>query len=58
MNKMTQDNLRSAFGGESMAHMRYRIWGEKAKEGFPNVSRLFYATSDAEEVHQLITLTL
>jgi len=52
MNKMTQDNLRSAFGGESMAHMRYRIWGEKAKkEGFPNVSRLFYATSDAEEVH-------
>ncbi len=32
MNAMTQDNLRSAFGGESMAHMRYRIWGEKAKK--------------------------
>lgn len=49
---MTQDNLRSAFGGESQAHMRYRIWGEKAnKEGFPNVSRLFMATSDAEQVH-------
>lgn len=52
MNAMTQDNLRSAFGGESMAHMRYRIWGEKAtKEGFPTVARLFLATSDAEEVH-------
>lgn len=52
MNAMTQDNLRSAFGGESMAHMRYRIWGEKAnKENFPTVARLFLATSDAEEVH-------
>ena len=40
MNAMTQDNLRSAFGGESQAHMRYMIWGEAAeKEGFPNVNR-------------------
>lgn len=52
MNAMTQDNLRSAFGGESQAHMRYRIWGEKAKkDGFPTVSRLFMCTSDAEQVH-------
>lgn len=52
MNAMTQDNLRSAFGGESQAHMRYRIWGEKAtRDGFPNVGRLFMATSDAEQVH-------
>lgn len=52
MNAMTQSNLRSAFGGESMAHMRYRIWGAQAtKDGFPNVGRLFLATSDAEEVH-------
>ena len=52
MNAMTQDNLRSAFGGESQAHMRYRIWGEKAKkDGFPTVGRLFMATSDAEQVH-------
>lgn len=49
---MTQDNLRSAFGGESQAHMRYRIWAVTAeKEGFPNVARLFNATSDAEQVH-------
>ena len=52
MNAMTAENLRSAFGGESMAHMRYRIWGEQAtKDGFANVGRLFLATSDAEEVH-------
>lgn len=49
---MTQDNLRSAFGGESQAHMRYRIWATTAeKEGFKNVARLFNATSDAEQVH-------
>lgn len=52
MNPMTAENLRSAFGGESQAHMRYRIWGDKAtKDGFPIVGRLFMATSDAEEVH-------
>ncbi|MEF8787764.1 MAG: rubrerythrin family protein [Planctomycetota bacterium] len=52
MNTMTADNLRSAFGGESMAHMRYRIWGDKAKEdGFDNISRLFTAIAAAEKVH-------
>ncbi|WP_034601978.1 rubrerythrin family protein [Clostridiisalibacter paucivorans] len=52
MNDMTAQNLRSAFGGESQAHMRYRVWGKKAEsEGFPNVARLFRAISYAEEVH-------
>ncbi|WBW50403.1 Rubrerythrin-2 [Peptoniphilus equinus] len=52
MNHMTSDNLRSAFGGESQAHMRYRIWGNLAKkEGKENIARLFLATSDAEQVH-------
>lgn len=52
MNAMTAENLRSAFGGESHAHMRYRIWGDKAKkDGYPTVARLFLATSDAEEIH-------
>lgn len=27
-NAMTADFLRSAYGGESMAHMRYLIWGD------------------------------
>src|SRR5699024_1139402 len=48
----TASNLRSAFGGESQAHMRYRIWGDKAtRDGYPNVGRLFMAISDAEQVH-------
>ncbi|WP_071705310.1 rubrerythrin family protein [Murdochiella vaginalis] len=52
MHKMTQANLRSAFGGESMARNRYNIWGQVAdKEGFPNVKRLFDATAEAEKIH-------
>lgn len=52
MHEMTAANLRSAYGGESMAHMRYIRWGDKAEEdGFPNVARLFRAISFAEEVH-------
>lgn len=52
MHDMTAANLRSAYGGESMAHMRYRTWADKAeKDGFPNVARLFRAIAFAEEVH-------
>lgn len=52
MNDMTVGNLRSAFGGESMAHMRYLIWGAQAEaEGFQNVGRLFKAIAFAEQVH-------
>ncbi len=52
MHSMTAGNLRSAFGGESMAHLRYLVWGKKAEQdGFPNVARLFRAISHAERVH-------
>jgi rubrerythrin len=52
MHPMTAANLRSAFGGESMAHMRYKIWAAKAaSEGFPNVARLFRAIARAEQAH-------
>ncbi|HOQ75292.1 MAG TPA: rubrerythrin family protein [Thermoclostridium sp.] len=51
-NAMTADFLRSAYGGESMAHMRYLIWGKMAeKEGFSNIGRLFEAIAYAEQVH-------
>lgn len=51
-NAMTADFLRSAYGGESMAHMRYIYWGEAAeKEGFGNIAKLFKAISYAEQVH-------
>lgn len=51
-NAMTTDFLRSAYGGESMAHMRYLVWGDHAaKEGFPNIGRLYQAIAHAEYVH-------
>ncbi|SET09884.1 Rubrerythrin [Natronincola peptidivorans] len=51
-NAMTADFLRSAYGGESMAHMRYLIWGDVAdKEGMPNIGRLFRAIAYAEYAH-------
>lgn len=52
MHAITASDLRNAHGGESMAHLRYEIWGNKAKEeGFPNVARLFHAISFAETIH-------
>jgi len=52
MHSMTADNLRSAFSGESQAHIRYWNFAERAeREGLPNVNRLFRAIAWAEEVH-------
>lgn len=49
---MTAANLRSAFGGESQAYMRYSYWGKVAeKDGFKNVGNLFEAVAYAEKVH-------
>lgn len=51
-NAMTSDFLHSAYGGESLAHMRYLTWGTMAeKEGFKNIAKLFEAISHAERVH-------
>ena len=44
MRTMTDKNLHDAFAGESMAHMKYMIYAEKAEtEGKPQVARLFKA---------------
>jgi len=52
MHESTASNLRSAFGGESMAHMRYLVWADKAdRDALPNVGRLFRAVSRAEQAH-------
>jgi rubrerythrin len=51
-NAMTADFLSSAYGGESMAHMRYTIWAESAeKDGYPNIGRLFKGIAYAEWCH-------
>lgn len=50
--EMTEANLRSAYAGESQAHMRYKIFAERAEKlGFPNVARMFSAISFAERIH-------
>jgi rubrerythrin len=49
---MTETNLRSAYAGESQAHMRYKIFAERASQsGWQNVARLFNAVSFAERIH-------
>ena len=48
----TQENLQSAFAGESQANRKYLFFAEKAeKEGHPQVARLFRAAAEAETVH-------
>jgi len=52
MKQTTEQHMINAFGGESMAHMRYRHFsGQAEKEGYTNVARLFRAISEAEYVH-------
>ncbi|MGQ9632219.1 MAG: rubrerythrin family protein [bacterium] len=52
MRQITEQNLINAFGGESMAHMRYLHFANQAeKDKFPNVARLFRAIAYAEYVH-------
>jgi rubrerythrin len=48
----TDDNLQSAFAGESQAYCRYVLFAAKAdQEGFPETARLFRAAAEAEMVH-------
>lgn len=52
MKQETEQNMINAFGGESMANMRYRHFAIQAEnENFPNVARLFEAISHAEFLH-------
>jgi rubrerythrin len=48
----TDENLTTAFAGESQANRRYLFFAEKAdKEGYPQIARLFRAVANAETVH-------
>ena len=48
----TQENLKTAFAGESQANRRYLFFADKAeKEGHPQIARLFRAVAEAETVH-------
>jgi rubrerythrin len=48
----TEENLKDAFSGESQAYQKYAAFGDKAaKEGFPNIAKLFKTTAEAERIH-------
>jgi rubrerythrin len=52
MHKMTEENIKNAFAGESQAHMKYQIFADAAeKDGRPNIARMFRAIAYAEQVH-------
>ena len=48
----TDENLMSAFAGESQANRKYLAFAKKAeKDGFPQIGRVFRAAAAAETVH-------
>jgi rubrerythrin len=48
----TTDNLKEAFAGESQANQKYRAFAKRAaREGLPNIARLFRTTAEAERIH-------
>jgi len=52
MTYSTEDNLQTAFAGESQANRRYLFFADKAdQEGYPQIARLFRAAAEAETVH-------
>ncbi|MDK2820846.1 MAG: hypothetical protein PWP31_811 [Clostridia bacterium] len=54
MTVKTNENLMSAFSGESQANRKYLAFAAKAeKEGFKNIARLFRAVAEAETIHAL-----
>jgi rubrerythrin len=50
----TQENLATAFAGESQANRKYLAFAKKAEQdGLPQIARLFRAAADAETIHAL-----
>jgi rubrerythrin len=48
----TNENLATAFAGESQANRKYLAFARQAeKEGLPQIARLFRAAADAETIH-------
>ena len=48
----TEENLKTAFAGESMANQKYTAFAKVAeKEGFKNIAKLFRTAAEAELIH-------
>ena len=53
----TNENLATAFAGESQANRKYLAFARQAeKEGHPQIARLFRAAAEAETLHALAHL--
>src|SRR5512145_3450754 len=53
----TNDNLATAFAGESQANRKYLAFARQAeKEGYGQIARLFRAAAEAETIHALAHL--
>ncbi|MDD1777425.1 MAG: rubrerythrin family protein [Candidatus Helarchaeota archaeon] len=49
-----EEDLKTAFAGESQANRKYLAFAQKAeKDGFPNVALMFKVIAEAETVHAL-----
>jgi len=52
MGTKTEENLKTAFAGESQANRKYLAFAKKAaEEGYSQVAKLFRAAAEAETVH-------
>ncbi len=50
----TNENLATAFAGESQANRKYLAFARQAeREGLPQIARLFRAAAEAETIHAL-----
>jgi rubrerythrin len=50
----TENDLKTAFAGESQANRKYLAFAKKAEqEGFNNIARLFRTAAEAETIHAL-----
>ena len=57
MSIITQENLKTAFAGESQANRKYLAFAMKAEqEGLSQVAKLFRAAAEAETIHALAHL--
>ncbi len=52
--KKTEENLKEAFAGESMANRKYLAFARQAEaEGFHQAAKLFRAAAEAETIHAI-----
>ena len=55
----TEENLRTAFAGESQAHTKYLYYASKAsKDGYVQIGKMFEETARNEKVHAKIWFKL